>query len=101
MKLNIAERVGLLGVLPEQGNFVTLRIVSDLRMALSFQQKELDDFGIVIEGDQIRWKTDIDTTADIKIPAAAKDIIVKRLKELDAEEKLTPQTFPLYEKFAN
>ena len=100
MKLSIVERVGLLGLLPEQGNFVTLRIIAELRMALSFTAKEIEKFGIVVDGEQIRWNPDVDSVADIKIPGPAKDVIVKRLKELDGEEKLTPQTFSLYEKFA-
>ena len=46
LKLTIPERLAVLGILPEQGNFADLKIVQGLKMELSFSQKELTDWDI-------------------------------------------------------
>jgi len=38
MKLNVLERVTALRILPLEGNFATLKIVNNLRMALSLTE---------------------------------------------------------------
>jgi len=104
MELNIAERIALLGVLPAQGSIVTLRIVQELRMALSFSEKEMKDWKITnkkVEGGAvITWDEDFaDKTKDIMIGKAAMGIIKQGLLQLDAQKQLRLDMIPLYEKF--
>ena len=47
MKLTISERLMLLGVLPKEENFLSLKIIRDLKSALSFTEKETKKFGTV------------------------------------------------------
>ena len=53
MKLDVGERIRLLGILPEKGNLLTLKIVRELRDDLSFSEKEHKDFKIVAKMDRI------------------------------------------------
>ena len=101
MKLNIMERLQLLNILPAEGNYVTLKIVRQLREDLSFSEDEIKLFGVHQEGDQVTWSYSNGGTDDreIQIGEKATDIIVESLKKLDREEKLTEALVGVYEKF--
>jgi len=101
MKLRIGERLILLGILPNEGNFATLKIVRKLQAELSFDEKEFKEYSIVQEGDKVNWsaKKDIEKPKDVVIGEKANDIIFEALKKLDNENKLTQDHFSLCEKF--
>lgn len=101
MKLTVFERIVLLGILPEQGSFLTLRIVRQLREGLSFTETELKALDLKQNGEQVTWNP---TAADpegteVIIGEKATDIVVEALRKLDGEGRLTEQHFTLYEKF--
>jgi hypothetical protein len=101
MRLTVLERIVLLGVLPGEGNFITLKIVRQLREALSFTEEELKDLSLQQVGEQVTWNAaaaDPEGT-EISIGEKATDLIVESLKKLNEENKLTQQHFSLYEKF--
>jgi hypothetical protein len=101
MELNIAERLTLLGILPKEGNFLTLKILRKLREELSFSEEELKKYQITQDGEQIHWNSEKDKKEpkDFKISGELLAVIVKSLKELDASGKLTINHYSLYEKF--
>jgi len=100
MKLGIAERLNVMNILPAEGNIVTLRVVNELREALSFSEKELAEAKIkVIDGGQVQWDSQSTLVKDVKIGDTTKDIIKDALKKLDDEKKLTPALVPLWDKF--
>jgi len=95
------ERIQLLGVLPAEGNAVTLRIVSDLRRDLSFSEKEMKDGEIKTdpENNRVMWNNSVDVQKDVKIGDTARGVISDAMKKLDTEKKLNLALLPLYEKF--
>ena len=99
MKLNVLERITALGILPEAGNFATLKIVNDLRMSLGLTESEFKEFEVVTKGDQMSWNPKGAEERDIKIGEKATDILIEALRKLDEDKKLTNQHFSLYEKF--
>ena len=105
MKLNIPERIALLGVLPQQGGIVTLRIVRELQNQLSFTEEEIEEYGInntmLPDGRaSINWNPEkVDETKDIKIGKIAKGVIVRQLKKLDSQNQLHISMLPIYDKF--
>ena len=99
MKLNVFERFITLGILPKEGNFVTLKIVQNLKMALAPSQEEIDEFEIKQDGVNTSWNLKGNEDREIEIGEKATDIIIESLKSLDKEKKLTEQHFTLYEKF--
>ena len=99
MKLSVNERVVILSLLPSEGSFATLKILSQLRMGLSFTEEELKKWGIVevpAEG-RITWEED--GKVEIPIGEKATDIIVDALKKRDREGNLPIQALEVYEKF--
>ena len=99
MKLNIAERFMVLGMLPKESNFTTLKIVRQLQESLSLTEAEFKEFDIKQEGQQIKWNNKGIEEREIDIGEKATDIIVEALKKLNDNNKLTSQHFSLYEKF--
>ena len=105
MKLDIPERIALLSILPVEGSILSLRVLKELRIDLAFTEEEIKDYGlsnhIMPEGGAtITWNPEqTGTLKDVKIGDVAKSIIINKLKELDAMQKLHITMMPLYEKF--
>ena len=99
MKLNVLERLTLLGILPKEGSFVTLKVLRTLTSNLGFNEKELKDFDIHQEDEQVKWNEKGNNEREVVIGEKATDIIIESLKKLDDEKKLIDQHFSLYEKF--
>jgi len=102
MKFTLGERITLLGVLPKETNFVTLKIIKSLESRLSFSEEELKDFEIKVDtrGLNYSWnKEGRKNELEIEFGEKATEIVVEQLKELDKTKKLTSQHFTIYEKF--
>ena len=99
MKLNVLERITALGILPEVGNFATLKIVNDLKMSLGLTEAEFKEFEVKQKGDQMMWNEKGAEEREIKIGEKATDILIEALRKLDEDKKLTNQHFSLFEKF--
>ena len=102
MKLSMAERMRLLSVLPETGRMQTIRIVNDLRLALSPTEEEYEEFGFFEDPEKpnmVFWKQDIPQERDIDISKAAKGIIKDALLKVDEQEQVTADLIPLFDKF--
>ena len=99
MQLKVLDRITLLGVLPEQGDFLTLKIIRKLREDLSFTEQELSDLEIKQSDGRVFWNQEKDAGAEIQVGEKATDVVVAALKKLDTEKKLTAQHMGLYESF--
>jgi len=99
MNLSTLERLVLLSALPREANYDTLKILTNLRMSLSYSEEEIKEWGITSDAEKgtTSWKNDGE--AEIPIGEKATDIIVDALKQLDREEKLTEEMMGTYEKF--
>lgn len=99
MKLNVLERLTLMGILPQSENYATFKIVADLKTQLSFSEKEIKDFGVEFKGDQVSWNPLKIKEKDIEIGEALRGIIVVVLQKLDSDKKIDEKNISLYEKF--
>jgi hypothetical protein len=99
MNLSVLERLVVLKVLPKEGDYATLKILTNLRLSLSFTEEEIKAWEIVSDPTNGRttWQTSGD--ADIPIGEKATDIIVAALKKLDKEKKLSVEDMGAFEKF--
>jgi len=101
-RLGLKDRLVLLSVLPPEGNLATIRIVHELRMALSPDEAEYRDAQIINAGDgQIRWNADAAAALerDFEIGAKGQEIIREALGKLDKDSKLTADHLPLCDLF--
>jgi hypothetical protein len=87
-----------LAILPEQGNLLTLKIVRELREELSFSEDEHKTMNLRTMGDRIMWD-DTAPEKDVEIGDQAKELVGKRLRELDEKDELTMPDLLLWESF--
>ncbi|KKL86544.1 hypothetical protein LCGC14_1943690 [marine sediment metagenome] len=99
MQLGIRDRLTLLTLFPVEGNFITLKIVRELRESLSFTEEEIKQYKFVQTGNQVTWNDKQWEFKDIEIGEKASEIISEALKKLDEEKKLRDEHFTLYVKF--
>jgi len=99
MELQIGERLGLLDILPREGDYTTLKIIRELRESLSFSEEEIKTYKFRTEGTRFLWDNDKGEVKDVPLGEVVTDIIKKALKKLNDEKKLQDGHFSLYEKF--
>ena len=99
MKFNVLERVMLMSILPKSFNFADYRILTELKTAASFSEKEQKALGMTQEDDQINWKVTDSPDKEIVVGARATEIVVEALKKLNEAEQLNDQLISLYKKF--
>jgi len=99
MKLNLLERVVLLNILPQESNFITLKIVNDLKNSLSFTEEEYKYYNVKQDNSKITWDLTGNEEKEISIGEKATDIIIEQLKKLDEQKKLTMDMYSIYSKF--
>jgi ERCC4-related helicase len=99
MKFTVLERITLLGVLPASENYVTFKVIGNLKNELSFSDEEIKDFGMKVDGDQVTWNPLKVKEKDVEIGETLNEVITKELKKLDTEKKIDDKNASLYEKF--
>jgi len=106
MLLSVHDRLILLAVIslgaPQTGNMLTMRIVHDLSMAMSFTEEEMKEKQLVIHDDgRATWQDGAPT--EIEIGQVARGIIQKGLKaalpQWDEAEALTVVHISLFDRF--
>lgn len=99
MKLSVLERIVLMGILPQESNYVTHKIVTNLKMELSFSEKEIKDYKIVEKDGKMFWDDKLEKPKDVEFGEKAKEIITEELKKLDEQKKINDLNASLYERF--
>ena len=101
MELSIEERLLLLMILPREGDITTIKIVRQLREALSFSEHEHELFGMMFQTEDGRVEWDQEKAVDVDIPFGpqAMKVIVEVLEKLNKDGKLSEHHISLYDKF--
>ncbi len=100
MELTVFERITLLNVLAQfQGDFTTLKIVREMKEALSFTEEEHKSLQLRVEGGQAFWLSEADKPREISMGEKAAEIIREQLTALDERKMLTDDHYTLYVKF--
>ena len=97
-KLTLGDRFAILGILPAEGNFATLKIVRKLREQLSLNEAEIKEQKVREEDDQIKWDKPEKTT-EMEFGEFAENMIKEQLKKMNEANKLENRHFVIYEKF--
>lgn len=100
MLLKVGERMALQGILAaSEGNFVTLKLVRELRESLSFDDAEMEKYDVEQRDGQVKWNSAKDEGKEIEIGETMRNVIVVGLKALNDAEKLREAHMGVYEKF--
>jgi len=128
MQLTVFERLLLQSILPQEGDFITLKLVRKLRESLAFSEKEIADIdfknhwkcpkcgkvelsaqvikcqdcGIYMRpAGQVTWDEEkaISVIKDVHMGKSMENLCETTLQKLSDEKKLTEQHMSLFEKF--
>jgi len=97
-KLTLGDRFAVLGILPAEGNFATLKVVRKLREQMSLTEVEIKEQNVRQEDDQIKWD-DGEKTTEMEFGEFGTEMIKNALEKLDKENKLEDKHFAIYEQF--
>lgn len=98
-KLDMLERIMLLGLLPKEGSYMNLKLLRVVREELSFSDKENKALQFKQQDDQLTWNPGVKADKEIFFGEVIEGIIRKALTDLDKAEKITENHYSLYEKF--
>lgn len=98
-ELNVMERLTLLGLMPKEGSFVTLKLSREFVANIGFTEEEIKGFEINESDGKVQWNTKGQQGKEFEFGAKSTELISGVLKKLDSEKKLSPQHYTLYEKF--
>ncbi len=101
MILTIKERFGVMGLLPDEANWATRRLIRDLVAKVGFSAEDHEQFGIRVDAERVQWNTDVEQEAEFELAGPEVKLIVEGLEKLDAGKKLTADHDSLCEKFLN
>lgn len=95
MKLDIKNRLLLIGMLPQQGSLSEMVDIYDLVRDLKLSDEEKGAISYIENGNYVKWDFDKDPNKDININSSQMKIIKKTIDRLDKENKITLETIPL------
>lgn len=96
MKLSINERLTIVQIIPEKGNFKTMKIVENLNKALYLSEEELKEFEVTQNGDQLKWNKKGTGRHEVGISEFGMEIIMESFEALDKDEKLSIQYYQVF-----
>lgn len=102
MKLNAAERLKLLELLPPKESYSGVKEIHRMGMLLSLTGEEFEELEVVnIDGGGIKWNTEkaLGLIADIPMGEWMTNIFRVALREKSLDHDLEPAEITLYEKF--
>ena len=106
VQLTVQERLGAAALLPAKANFANMKLIRELREALSLSSEEMDgiEFKEAAQGDgrtQLTWNEEkaAEVVADIPFDPKMYVVVMEALQKLDESEELEQTQVSLYEKF--
>ncbi len=98
-QLNVPERLVLMGLLPKEGNFITLKTIRDTMDLIGFKEEDLKLYEIKQNGEQTNWNKKGNEEKEFDLGEKATNLKIEALQKLDKENKLIQNQFSLFEKF--
>ena len=99
MKLGIKDRISLLTILPQQGDFVTLTIKQDLVEKIKITQEEIKELEIKSENGSTFWNPKKEVEMELEFTELEEKLVKDSLEGLNTKKSLNDDTFNLYKKF--
>jgi hypothetical protein len=99
MRLLVNERLALLTILPAESNFLTMKIIANLRSDAGFSEQELTELNFHQENGNFLWDEEKDVGKEIEIGLKGRNIVYDALARLDEDGKIRGEHLSLCEKF--
>ena len=99
--LKMSDRFALLGLLPQQAGYGTLKLVQGIQEQLMPEVGEFEELPgyAVHENGNTSWDAKKEKARSFNFGGFALKLVVEKLQALDKEEKLTLSHVPLWQKF--
>lgn len=101
VNLRVKERIGLLSVMMQKGNFITMKAILGLQDRLGFSAAEQEALGMVQEGLMTRWNEAADKPRTFEFNDVELRIVAQSLKDLDSQGALGVEHVGLFETFVD
>lgn len=98
MEFTVEERLAALGLLPQEGTLITMKVIHDLRQGLAFSEEDLKILDFRQEDERLMWNNGIGPK-EVKVGPQAAIVVYDELKKLDKDSKLRESHLALCEKF--
>ena len=97
---SVFDRFALLQLLPDKGNFVTLRVIHELQQELSLSEEEISAFEVIVDNasGRVTWNQQATEAAgpkEVSISPIALMAILDKAQELDRREVIPANWFDL------
>jgi hypothetical protein len=100
MKLSLAERLLVKELLPKEDDWAGVKEIRKAREILSFTPEEMEKYGIVQEGQMIKWSVDGNSyESDLPMSEWITTQIQEVLRKKNKEKKLSERDISVYQKF--
>jgi len=98
-EMSVNDRLALLPLIPEVSNLLIIRLAKKFREQVGFTEEEQEELEMKIEGNTIKWNKDKEKTKKIVIDDATKEMLKKRVIELNEKGQIDISLFSVLEKF--
>jgi len=98
-KLNVAERLTLVQIIPEKGNFKTMRTVETVKNTLYLSDEEREEFEVEQTGLNLKWNEKGSEAREVSFNDFGLELIMEAFERLDKAEALTSPQYLLYKHF--
>ena len=100
MLLTVRERLILLSILPQEGDFLTLKVLRKLQENLGFSEDEFARYKFENLADgRVKWDNAEEQDKEVELGRKATEIIVTALTKLNDQKKLKLEHYDLYGRF--
>ena len=101
VNMGIVERIGLLNLLPKEGNALSLKIIRDLNDELGLTEEELKEGDIKTSGATLSWNVEAVAKMgkDVTVGPKALEIIQEALRARDKKGNMGLNELPIFERF--
>lgn len=97
MKLKLNERLHLLTLLPNKGNFENLVLGKSIQKKIDISPNEVEEFGIKTVGESLTWNAaGVASELECEFSEGEKNLIVDLLKKASETESLSMDLLDLY-----
>lgn len=101
MKLNVQERLTLVNLLPEKGNFTTMSIVETLKDILYPSEAEVKKFELKQTERILTWNEEGSKGVEIEISEMQSKMLSEKLEELSGNDDLDVNQYQMLKRFRN
>ena len=98
-KLSVGERLTLVQIIPEKGNFKTMTTVEKVKDTLYLSEEEREEFEVEQVGNNLKWNEKGSDQKEIEFSDFGWELLIESLEKLDKDESLTSPQFLIYKQF--